>query len=226
LGVPIFGTNVDFIYTTNNNGGNGATNQLLVLTLPPQYQNVITGSATAPYQSYAIEICAGDLGQNAGNYGVFLVVRNSQDSLWQSGLFPASVTGAPSDGFATNAASGNGYVEITPMMLGRPNPDPELFAGGLVGVGSGTERSMPLAIYAAPSTSPATSITITSVTRSGGNTVLNWTSSGGSSPTFTVYRSSSLSPSSWTSLQSGISGNTYTDTTASGGVNFYRVHSP
>jgi hypothetical protein len=228
LGVPIFGTNVDFYYTTNNNGGTGTTNQLLVLTLPPQYQEVITGSMTMPYQSYVLEIECGDMGQNVGNYGVFLLVRNSVDSGWQSDLFPASVTGNPSgvDGFATNAASGGSYVEITPMYLARATPDPELFAGGLVGVGSGTERAMQMALYAAPNTSPATHITITSVTHSSGSTVVNWTSSGGSSPTFTVWRSSSLSPASWTSLQSGISANTYTDTAASAGINFYKISSP
>jgi hypothetical protein len=228
LGVPIFGTNVDFNYTANNNGGAGTTNQLLVLTLPPQYQQVITGSMTLPYQSYVLEIECGDMGQNVGNYGVFLLTRNSVDSGWQSDLFPASVTGNPSsvDGYATNAASGGSYIEITPMYLARATPDPELFAGGLVGVGSGTERSMQLALYAAPNTSPATHITITSVTHSGANAVVNWTSSGGSSPTFTVWRSSSLSPAAWTSLQSGISASTYTDTTASAGINFYKVSSP
>ncbi len=228
LGVPIFGTNVDFYYTTNNNGGTGTTNQLLVLTLPPQYQAVINGSMTPPYQSYVLEISCGDMGQNVGNYGVFLLVRNSVDSEWQSGLFPAAVTGNPSgqDGFATNAASSGSYIEITPMYLGRATPDPELFAGGIVGVGSGTERSMQMALYAAPNTSPASSIHITSVTHSGANAVINWTSSGGSSPTFTVWRSSSLSPASWTSLQSGISASTYTDTTASAGINFYKVSSP
>ena len=227
LGIPIFGTNVDFYYTTNNNGG-GTTNQLLVLTLPPQYQAVINGSMTMPYQTYVLEISCGDLGENVGNYGVFLLVRNNVDSQWQSALFPASVTGNPSgqDGFATNAASGGSYIEITPMYLGRPTPDPELFAGGIVGVGTGTERAMQMAIYAAPNTSPASSIHITSVTHSGGSAVLNWTSSGGSSPTFTVWRSSSLSPASWTSLQSGISASTYTDTAATAGINFYKVSSP
>ncbi|HUA37513.1 MAG TPA: hypothetical protein VMA35_03835 [Candidatus Sulfopaludibacter sp.] len=228
LGVPIFGTNVDFYYTTNNNGGTGTSNQLLVLTLPPQYQEVITGSMTLPYQSYVVEISCGNLGQNVGNYGVFLLVRNSVDSEWQSALFPASVTGNPSGsaGFATNAASGGSYVEITPMYLTRATPDPELFAGGVVGVGNGTERSMQLALYAAPNTSPATHISITSVTHSGSTAVLNWTSSGGSSPTFTVWRSSGLNPASWTSLQSGISASTYTDTSASSGINFYKVSSP
>lgn len=220
LGVPIFGTNVNFYFTTNYAS---TSNQLLVLTLPPQYQEVITGSMTAPYQSYVVELSAGDIGQNAGNVGVFLVVRNSVDSQWQSGLFSG---GACSPGFATNAASAGDCIEITPMMLNRPDPDPELYAGGVIGVGTGTERAMQLAIYAAPNTSPATNIVITSIAHSNGN-IINWTSSGGSSPTFTVWRTSSLAnPLSWTSLQSGISATNYTDTTASGAVNFYRVSSP
>jgi hypothetical protein len=223
LGIPIFGTNVDFYYTTNNGTGNSPSNQLLVLTLPPQYQAVINGTSVKPYSPYIVEICCYDIGQNVGNYGSFLWMRNSLDSKWQSWLFPNDGN-APSDGYATNVASAGTYYEVTPETLARTEPDPELFAGGIVGAGQ--PRALTLAIYAAPSTSPAASVQVTSVTHSGNNAVINWTWTGGSSPTFTVYRRSSLNSGSWTTLQSGITVGTYTDTTASSGANFYKVSSP
>ena len=226
LGIPIFGTNVDFYYTTNNNGG-GTTNQLLVLTLPPQYQQVITGSMVKPYNSYVVELCANDIGQNASSVGVFQVIRNSLNSWWQSELFPNDGN-APRDGYATNAASGGAYQIVVPEMLSRPTPDPELFAGGVVG--AGLPREMQLALYAAPTSSPPTSIHITSVTHSGSSAVLNWVVTGGSGYTCSVWRSSNLSTpkASWTQLTSGIPAGTttYTDTTASGTPNFYYITSP
>ena len=229
-GIPIFGTNVDFYYTTNNIGG-GTTDQLLVLTLPSQYQEVITGSTVLPYQSYVVELCADQVGQNAvGSVGVFQVVRNSKDSEWQSYLFPAGVTGGPSDGYDTGPASGGTYYEVVPEMLSRTAPDPELYAGGVVG--AGMPREMQLAIYAASTNAVSPNpITITSVTRSGGSTVLNWTGVGGSGAyTYSVWRTSNLAtpPASWTQVISGLSAatTTYTDSSATGTVNFYYISSP
>jgi hypothetical protein len=74
-------------------------------------------------------------------------------------------------------------------------------------------------------TSPAT-VHITSVSKSGNSVTLNWSSSPTGSFSYTVQSRSSLSSGSWTTLQSGISANTYTDTTATGSQNFYRVTSP
>ncbi len=228
LGIPIFATNVDFYYPTNINN-NGTNDQVLILTLPPQYQAAINGSLVSPYSSYAIELYSEDIGQNASAGGLFQLMRDVSDSLWQEDLFPDVGGGI---GFRTNSASAGAFVLVEPMMLTRPNPDPETVAGDVVGQPG--VRQMVMALYAAPAAPVIvypTSIHITSVTHTGSNTVLNWSEVGGSGAyTYSVYRSSNLSTpkASWTLLQSSIPAGTttYTDTTASGTPNFYVIHSP
>jgi hypothetical protein len=284
------------------------------MTLPSQYQKNLIGSDSIPtstpgsgYGSYVFEISSPLIGQNFGSPGLFLWEHNSLDSSYQSILFPSGITGGPSDGYDTGPASGGTYYEVVPVALGRPNEDPETYAGMIAGTAS--PRQYQLALYAAdpnaaamptispnggtfggsttvtlscstpsstiyyttngitPTATPSeqysspftlgssaivqamataggfnnsavasapftiipsslTSITITSVTHSGSSTVLNWAPAPTGSYSYTVWRTSSLNPVSWTSLLSGISASTYTDTTASAGINFYRVSSP
>ncbi len=70
------------------------------------------------------------------------------------------------------------------------------------------------------------SIQMGKIVASPGSVTLNWTASPTGSFTYTVWRRSALNTGSWTSLQTGISGGTYTDSTATGSQNFYRVSSP
>jgi hypothetical protein len=64
------------------------------------------------------------------------------------------------------------------------------------------------------------------VSRSGDSVTLNWTPTPAGSFTYTVQRKISLLDPTWITLQTGISGTTYTDTTASADTGFYRVTSP
>jgi hypothetical protein len=79
-------------------------------------------------------------------------------------------------------------------------------------------------------TSPL-SIHITSVSKSGSSVTINWsTVPSGTFPSgFSTYKSASLTapfPSGWTLVHTGLSGNTDTDTSATGTQQFYRVTSP
>jgi hypothetical protein len=77
-------------------------------------------------------------------------------------------------------------------------------------------------------TSP-TSINITNVSKSGNSVTLNWSTVPAGSFSFTTYKSASLTssfPSGWTQVHTGLSGNTDTDTDATGAQQFYRVTSP
>lgn len=238
LGAPVWGTNVNFYYTTNYDlAGNGATNQILILTLPSQYQTNLIGNNSIPgptpgsgYGSYVIEISSPILGQNAGNPNLFLWQHNTVDSKWQSGLFPASVTGdtLDGDGYDTGPASGGSYYEVVPVALGRASIDADTYAGMIAGTGS--PRQYTLALYQASNVIPPSTITITSVTHSGNSTVLNWTETGGAGAyTYTVWKTSSLNPTiTWSQVATSLSAatTTYTDTTATGAVSFYRVTSP
>jgi apolipoprotein N-acyltransferase len=77
----------------------------------------------------------------------------------------------------------------------------------------------------AVSIAPA-SISLGTISRSGNNVTLNWTSTPAGSFTYTVQRKTNLLDAAWTTLQTGITGTTYTDTTASADKGFYRVSSP
>jgi hypothetical protein len=72
-------------------------------------------------------------------------------------------------------------------------------------------------------------IAITGVSHTGNNVALTWQATPGNadiSSGFTVYRKSSLTDATWTTLQSGISTTNYTDTTATNASDFYRVSQP
>jgi hypothetical protein len=71
-----------------------------------------------------------------------------------------------------------------------------------------------------------TSITMGTITRSGNTVSLQWTPTPGGTYTYTVQRKIGLTDASWTTLQTGISTPSYTDTTATGSTGFYRVTSP
>jgi len=107
-------------------------------------------------------------------------------------------------------------------MLCRMFTDPENFAGSVAG-GSGPSAACTavMAVYAAP---PANNITITSASRSGNSFILAWSSNTGG--TYSVLRKTNLLNSSWTLLKSGLTSPTYTDTTASATMGFYKVSSP
>jgi hypothetical protein len=218
LGVPVFGTNLDFYYTTNF-ADLGTNDQILRLTINnPLYQVSITSN-----HNYAVEITAETLGQNAAVGGMFQVMRDL-GSFFQAELFPDTGGGI---GFRTNAASAGAYHNVLPRMLSRTFTDPETFAGGVTG-GAEDARAMIMAVYAAPPT-----ITISSVTHSGVNTVLTWNSSIGK--TYSVFRTNNLAApgASWPVIVTGYplggavgTSLSYTDTTATAAVNFYRVSSP
>jgi hypothetical protein len=70
------------------------------------------------------------------------------------------------------------------------------------------------------------SITLGTISRSGNNVTLNWTPTPAGSFTYTVQRKTNLLDATWTTLVTGLSAPTYTDTTASGDKGFYRVSSP
>lgn len=75
-----------------------------------------------------------------------------------------------------------------------------------------------------PPVGPA-SITISTVSASGSNVTLTWTPNPAGSYSYSVWRTTALG-GAWTPLQSGISGTSYTDTSATTGAGFYRVSSP
>jgi hypothetical protein len=77
----------------------------------------------------------------------------------------------------------------------------------------------------AVSLAPA-SISLGTISRSGNNVTLNWTPTPAGSFTYTVQRKTNLLDATWTTLVTGLSAPTYTDTTASGDKGFYRVSSP
>jgi hypothetical protein len=77
----------------------------------------------------------------------------------------------------------------------------------------------------AVSIAPA-SISLGTISRSGNNVTLNWTPTPAGSFTYTVQRKTNLLDATWTTLVTGLSAPTYTDTTASGDKGFYRVSSP
>lgn len=239
LGLPVWQTNVNFYYTTNDDlSGTGTTNQILILTLPSQYQANLVGNNSIPTQTpgsgygcYVFEISAPRIGQNASSPNLFLWEHNSLDSGWQDALFPASVTGSIlGDGYDTNGPSAGTYYLVEPVALGRASTDPDVYAGMIAGTGS--PRQYQLALYQASGVQNPTNIVINTVSHSnsGSSTVLNWTATGGSGAyTFSVWGTSSLNPPiTWTQLASGLPATptTYTDTSATGAVKFYRVTSP
>ncbi len=71
-----------------------------------------------------------------------------------------------------------------------------------------------------------TSISLVSVSKSGSSVTLNWTPAPAGSYPFTVQRRASLTSGSWSTIATGVTANTFTDTGATGDVNFYRVVSP
>lgn len=71
-----------------------------------------------------------------------------------------------------------------------------------------------------------TSITITSVSKSGSSVTLNWSTVPSGSFSFTVWSRGSLNSGSWSTVQTGISANTVTLTGQTAGTTFYRVTSP
>jgi hypothetical protein len=216
-GIPIFKTNVDFYYTADNGrlgAGLGTNDQVLILSFNnPAYQVPIQNN-----HHYAVEISADTTGQNANTDGLFQLVRDI-DGLFQKNLFPDLGDGIQTLGKRTNSASAGIGIVVSPRMLRRTYNDPETFAGDVVG--SDGVRDVVMAIYAVPA--QAQNITITSVSRSGNNVTLTWNSTGG---TYSVLRKINLTDATWTTLATGLSSPTYTDTTASAVTGFYRVSSP
>jgi hypothetical protein len=69
-------------------------------------------------------------------------------------------------------------------------------------------------------------IPITSVNASGGSVTLNWTPTPADTNTFSVQREISLTGSSWSTIATGLTSTTYTDTGAPTPTAYYRVTSP
>jgi len=217
-GVPIFNTNVDFYYTADNgaNGsGQGTNSQIMILTLAGAYCPLLQSNHV-----YTVEISADTYGQNANNTGLFQWMRDLGQTSFQSGLLPDLGDGIQFSGYRTNAASANAAFYVIPRALNRTYTDPEQFAGQLA---SGP-RDFVMAVYAG-NPSPG-SITLNSVSRSGNSVALNWTPTPAGTYSYTVWRKTTLTDLSWTSITSGISTASYTDTSATAGTGFYRVSCP
>lgn len=73
---------------------------------------------------------------------------------------------------------------------------------------------------------PPQNIQITSISRTGNNVTLQWNATPAGTYTYSVQRRDNLLDGGWTTLQTGISTTSYTDSTASGSSGFYRVSSP
>ena len=87
-------------------------------------------------------------------------------------------------------------------------------------------RDFVMAIYAAPPPAVPTSIAFTGVSRSGNNVMLTWSANPPGSYAYTVLRKINLTDASWTTLASGLSSPSYTDSTASATTGFYKISSP
>ncbi|MEI9962611.1 MAG: hypothetical protein WDM76_16295 [Limisphaerales bacterium] len=70
------------------------------------------------------------------------------------------------------------------------------------------------------------SIAIANVSRNGNNLTLTWNPTPAGTYSYSVQRKLSLTDANWTTLQSGISTTSYTDTTATETSGFYRISSP
>ncbi|HZL78957.1 MAG TPA: hypothetical protein VFC17_08890 [Candidatus Limnocylindrales bacterium] len=221
LGVPVFGTNVDFYYTSDNglNGvGLGTGDQILILTLDQPANQVLLHSNHV----YLVEITADTFGQNANTDALFQWIRDLGQDQFQIDLFPNLGDGIQLLGRRTNSASGNVASFIIPRALSRNFTDPENIAGQV----AGQPRDFVMAVYAVTPPAAPTSITISSVTRNGNNVALIWSPIPAGTYSYTVWRKVNLTDVSWTLVQSGISGGTYTDTSATTPTGFYRVSSP
>jgi hypothetical protein len=71
-----------------------------------------------------------------------------------------------------------------------------------------------------------TAISTPTVSRTGNSVTLTWNPTPAGTYTYTVWRKLNLLDATWTSLQTGITATTYTDTGATGTTGFYRVSSP
>ncbi len=172
--------------------------------------------------NYVVEFTSDTVGENANNAGLFLFVRDIGQRNYEQELFPDLGDGIQTEGSRTNAASGDAAVLVTPRMLNRTFTEPEQFAGNVVGAGS--VRDMVIALYSVP----APPVTIKSVSHSGSNVTIQWTSTGGT--TYSVLKKTALTDASWTTLTTGYLAQgavtSYTDTSASGATAFYRVTVP
>jgi len=222
-GIPIFGTNLDFYYTSDNgaNGaGHGTNDQFLILTVNnPAYQVPIISN-----HNYVVELTADTLGQNANTDGLFQWIRDTGQGDFQIELFPDVGQG---DGFRTNAASGGSSYLVLPRGLSRIYTDPEQYAGMV----AGNVRYLLMAVYAAPPVPPQPPYNITGQSVGAGGFTITWNSVIGRG--YSVVRRTNLNDASWTILATnypptGATSTTtsFTDTGAGPGQSFYRVTSP
>ncbi len=224
-GTPVTGTNLDFYYTADNgvNGaGQGTNDQFLVLTL--KNPGLIT---LVSNQVYAIEITADTVGQNALTDGLMLWTRDVGQGPFEYNYmlseFPGSIAASPTIVNLPSPFDGSIHP-INPKAMTRNYTDPENFAGGLVGADS--PRLFIMAVYGVNPPPIPTSVRITSVTRTGNTVNLTWAPTPTGSFTYTVRYKLNLTDATWTTLQSGITGTTYPDTTATPTQRFYQVTSP
>ena len=117
LAIPVFGTNVDFYYTSDN-GANGASqgtnDQLLVLTIAnPAYQVLLHSN-----HNYVVELSTDPIGQNANNVGLFQWVRDTGGTFQQE-LFPDLGDGNQTEGWR-NKRSFDKYGLLYPPARAQP----------------------------------------------------------------------------------------------------------
>lgn len=165
------------------------------------------GGPTGGGYSNAPAFLAGD------NYTlVFSVTRNALNSV----VITNSITGGGTNWTFTLTETNQAYHRFDAFAM-RPS-SVETTADGF------NISELKVEVLAGPTT--PTSILLGSVSRSGSNVALSWTPTPSGSFTYTVQRKINLTDASWSTLQTGISTTSYTDTTATGSTGFYRVTSP
>jgi hypothetical protein len=229
-GMPIFKTNLDFYLTAANaaNGPGGGTNdQILMLSIAPPYQLVLSNN-----HQYVVELSADTVGQNSGSAGLFQWIRSTNQSTFEIELFPS--TDQFDTGYRTNGFS-SAEVYVLPRALSCTYSDPEN-ARGTVTSDTTFGRDMVMALY-----QPIVgSIQISNIVhRANGNVEITW----GALPmaTYSVLRTNTLKAYSTnygvvvvppiagaTGLGGSLTGGplSYTDTTATASMNFYQITSP
>jgi hypothetical protein len=221
LGIPVFGTNLDFYYWGAATG-DGLDDQILVLAITNTAYQVLIHSNSA----YAIEITSDTVGNYANGEGLFMWDYGNNSDEFQYLDFPPTCN---SDwGWATGGAGG--CHDVLARILHRTFTDPETYAGEVSGSPEAALEAI-MAVYAAP----PSYIKVSGVSRMVGNTVLTWNGVAGA--TYSVFRTNVLtSPTfttNWQQLVTGYPINgaaagslSYTDTTATANLEFYRIRSP
>jgi hypothetical protein len=212
LGTCVWQTNVNFLYNTNNSAA-GADYFFVLSITNPAYQVLLHSN-----NIYVVEMVSDTIGANFNNNPWNWARGSGPQATFQTDWIH---TGGLPD-LATNMVGATGNVQ--PRGYKRSTTDVELIGGPL----SGSIREYWLSIYGAPP--PA--IRAGNITRSGNDVTFSWNAT--RSSTYAVLKKNALTDASWTTLTNnyptglGAASDTvsFTDTTASGSMGFYRIVTP